>query len=104
MTGTEFDAVPVAPAWLNVKPSRFGTLESLLDTVAVARQRGIGLYGGGQFELDVGRSQIQALASVLYPDGPNDIAPGVYNDPGVSASLPPSPLDPSPDPVGFAFP
>ena len=33
------------------------------------------MYGGGQFELGPGRGQIQYLASVFHPDGPNDVAP-----------------------------
>ena len=37
------------------------------------------LYGGGQFELGVGRDQIEALASLFYPDGPNDVAPREYH-------------------------
>ena len=58
------------------------------------------MYGGGQFELGVGRRHIQALASLFYPDGPNDVAPREYNmgepRPGVAAE--PSP---SPEEVGF---
>ena len=91
-------ALPWEPRWLNVKPSRFGTVESLLNTVDFARKRDIALYGGGQFELGVGREQVQALAALFYPDGPNDVAPGGYNDPDLPADLPASPLDP---PVGF---
>ena len=34
------------------------------------------MYAGGQFELGVGRAQIQAIASLFYPNGPNDCAPG----------------------------
>jgi hypothetical protein len=104
VTGVEsVEALPFEPRWLNVKPSRFGTVESLLDTVEWAEARDVALYGGGQFELDVGRRQIQALASLLYPDGPNDVAPGVYNDPDPGADLPAPPLRPDDDPVGFAY-
>jgi hypothetical protein len=80
------------PGWLNIKPSRFGSLESLFATVAYCRANGIRCYGGGQFELDVGRSHAQALAALLYPEGPNDLAPRVYNDPGVPEDAPLSPL------------
>ncbi|MFC4357452.1 hypothetical protein ACFO0N_05745 [Halobium salinum] len=98
ITGVEsVEELPFEPNWLNVKPSRFGTVESLFETVEWADERGVSLYGGGQFELAVGRDQIQALASLLYPDGPNDVAPGVYNDPDVPAELPASPL---PAPAG----
>ena len=55
---------------LNVKPSRFGSLSALLDCVERAQAAGMVLYGGGQFELGIGRDQIQALASLLYPGRP----------------------------------
>jgi hypothetical protein len=94
ITGVEsVRELPFDPEWLNVKPSRFGTVESLLDTVEYAEAEGIDLYGGGQFELGVGRDQIQRLAALFYPDGPNDVAPGGYNDPDVPDGLPRSPLD-----------
>ena len=64
---------------LNVKPSRFGSMSALLDCVGRAQAAGIVLYGGGQFELGIGRDQIQALASLLYPAGPNDVAPREYH-------------------------
>jgi hypothetical protein len=80
---------------LNVKPSRFGTLERLCACLDHCRREGISMYGGGQFELGVGRAQIQALASLFYPDGPNDCAPGAYNAPDPGPGLPPSPLDES---------
>ncbi|WP_254545567.1 hypothetical protein [Halomarina pelagica] len=95
--------LPFEPSWLNVKPSRFGTVESLLDTVEYALDREMALYGGGQFELGVGRGQVQALASILYPDGPNDVAPGAYNDPDVPGGLPTSPLAPPDEPSGFRW-
>ncbi|WP_075937271.1 enolase [Halosegnis longus] len=91
-------ALPFEPSVLNIKPSRFGTVESLFDTLDLADRLDLTLYGGGQFELCVGRDHIQTLASVAYPDGPNDVAPGRYNDPAASGSLPRSPLDP---PEGF---
>ncbi|MFB6194280.1 MAG: hypothetical protein ABEI75_04375 [Halobaculum sp.] len=96
------EALPFEPRWLNVKPSRFGTLQSLLETVEWAEARDVTLYGGGQFELDVGREQIQRLAALFYPDGPNDVAPGVFNDPELHDDLPASPLQPS-DARGFRF-
>lgn len=88
-------ALPVAPRWLNVKPSRFGTVASLFETLAYCEREEITVYGGGQYELGVGRGQIQALAALLYPDAPNDVAPRAYNAPDAApAALPPSPLDP----------
>ncbi|MFW5948049.1 MAG: hypothetical protein ACOCSD_00435 [Halolamina sp.] len=78
-------ALPWEPSWLNVKPSRFGTVESLLETLAWALDAGVNCYGGGQFELSVGRGQAQEIASLFYADSPNDLAPSAYNE----ASLPP---------------
>jgi hypothetical protein len=92
--------LPVEPGWLNVKPSRFGTLERLLECIEYCEENGIRMYGGGQFELGVGRSHIQALASLFYPDGPNDVAPKEYNLSDPQPGLPRSPLLP-PERVGF---
>lgn len=94
-------ALPFDPGWLNVKPSRFGTVASLFETLALCAERGIATYGGGQFELDVGRRQLQELAALFYPDAPNDVAPGAYNDPEVSDDLPAPPLSVTPDGPGF---
>ena len=69
----DLDALPWEPRWINVKPSRFGTVESLFETIAYCLENDIRMYGGGQFELGVGRGQIQALAALFY------LAPGVYN-------------------------
>lgn len=93
--------LPFEPSWLNVKPSRFGTVESLFETIEYAEANDISLYGGGQFELDVGRDHVQLLASLFYPDGPNDVAPGEYNDPAVADGLPTSPLDAPANPAGL---
>jgi hypothetical protein len=93
-------ALAVEPGWMNIKPSRFGTVERLLECIEHCDANGIRLYGGGQFELDVGRRQIQALASLFYPDGPNDVAPSDYNAGAPRAGLPQSPLQPS---VGPGF-
>lgn len=93
--------LPFEPEWLNIKPSRFGTVEALLDTVEYALERDIQLYGGGQFELGVGRRQLHALASVFYPDAPNDLAPRGYNTPEIQGDVPASPLAPPADPEGL---
>jgi L-alanine-DL-glutamate epimerase-like enolase superfamily enzyme len=94
------EALPFPPRTLNVKPSRFGSVRRLFDFYDWCESRGIGLYGGGQWELGPGRGQIQLLAALFHPDSPNDVAPGGYNgvpEPG----LPASPLDPAPAPRGF---
>jgi hypothetical protein len=96
-------ALPWEPRWLNVKPSRFGTVESLFETVAYCLENDVRMYGGGQFELGVGRGQIQALASLFYPEGPNDVAPRAYNDPNLPETLPASPLAPPEGTSGFRW-
>ena len=98
----DVEALEIEPRWLNVKPSRFGPLRRLFDTLSYAEERGIRLYGGGQFELGPGRSHIQALASLYYPDNPNDVAPGVYNA-GKLDGAPPSPLAPPAEALGLDF-
>jgi hypothetical protein len=92
--------LPVEPRWLNIKPSRFGTLRLLLECIEECEERGIRMYGGGQFELGPGRRQIQRLASVFYADGPNDVAPSEYNEGPARPGLPQSPLPP-PEGTGF---
>jgi hypothetical protein len=87
------------PRFLNIKPSRFGTVERLLDCLEHCRRERIVTYGGGQSELDIGRLQIQAVASLFYADAPNDVAPAVYNTVAPTAGLPGSPL-PAPAPQG----
>ena len=90
-----------APRTLNAKPSRFGFLRELLDFYDYCDDRGIGLYGGGMFELGVGRGQIQHLASLFYPDAPNDVAPGGYNEREPRSGLPASPLPAPGNEPGF---
>jgi hypothetical protein len=99
----DVDALPVRPRYLNVKPSRFGSLHRLLECIDACDERGISMYGGGQFELGVGRGQIQALASLFYPDASNDVAPGGYNAPEPEGGLLRNPLEPPARPVGFSW-
>ena len=73
---------------------------SLLDAIDHSDASGISMYGGGQFELGVGRAHIQTLASLFYPEAPNDVAPGEYNEGGPRPGLPQSPL-PAPDRRGL---
>jgi L-alanine-DL-glutamate epimerase-like enolase superfamily enzyme len=96
-------ALPFAPRMVNVKPSRLGPLRELFATYAYCEGHGIGMYGGGQFELGVGRGQIQYLASIFHPDAPNDVAPGGYNQTDVPGGLAPSPLEPQPHSTGFRW-
>ena len=87
------EKLPFTPVCLNVKPSRFGSIRRLFEFYAWAEQRGLELYGGGQFELGPGRGQIQLLASIFHPDAPNDVAPADYNTGGPRPGLPQSPLE-----------
>ena len=99
----DIEALPFAPRALNFKPSRFGSLRALLDGYDYCREQGIAIYGGGQFELGVGRGQIQYLASLFHPDAPNDVAPSGYNDPEPAPGLPAAPLLPSAAETGFRW-
>ncbi|MEF8869558.1 MAG: hypothetical protein V5A85_13630 [Haloarculaceae archaeon] len=98
----DVEALPVEPQWLNVKPSRFGTVESLLECIEHCLDRDVSLYGGGQYELGPGRSHLQVLASVFYPETPNDVAPSAYNEADPPADLPRSPLEVA-DPAGLSW-
>ncbi|HEY4238146.1 MAG TPA: hypothetical protein VGM45_12525 [Gaiellaceae bacterium] len=88
----DLGALPFEPRWLNIKPSRFGTVRELLQTIEYCEEHGIQMYGGGQYELGPGRPQIQRLASVFYADGPNDVAPSAYNEGEPREGLPQTPL------------
>jgi hypothetical protein len=99
----DIEALPFAPRMVNIKPSRFGPLRELFAAYAFCEERGIGMYGGGQFELDCGRGHIQYLASVFHPDTPNDVAPGGYNDNDPEPGLPESPLAPRIAAAGFRW-
>jgi L-alanine-DL-glutamate epimerase-like enolase superfamily enzyme len=69
------DLLPSLPAAVNVKPARMGGVLEAVATIARASERGIGVYLGGMFEVGIGRTQLLALAALLCPEGPNDIAP-----------------------------
>ena len=97
----DVEALDFPPNCLNSKPSRFGSVSRLFEFYDHCAERGIALYGGGQFELGVGRGQIQLLASLFHPAGPNDVAPGGYNAPEPKPGLETSPLDPQAEQIGF---
>jgi hypothetical protein len=100
-SAADLDATPLTPRAVNIKPCRVGDLRTLFDVYSACTERGLVMYGGGMGELDAGRGQIQLLASLFHPDGPNDVAPGGYNTDAPAADLPPSPLPAEPAPTGF---
>ena len=99
----DVEGLPFPPRTINIKPSRFGTLQRLFDVYDYCAGRGIGMYGGGQFELGVGRGHIQYLASLFHADMPNDVAPGGYNTTPLEPSLAETPLPPAAAPTGFRW-
>lgn len=100
---SDIEALEVEPKVINIKPSRLGGVKSLFDAYDYCDARGIKMYGGGQWEIGQGRGQIQYMATLFHPDTPNDVAPAGYNDPAVPEGLPPSPLSPSIDRLGFRW-
>jgi L-alanine-DL-glutamate epimerase-like enolase superfamily enzyme len=99
----DIEALPFMPRMVNIKPSRIGGLPKLCATYDYCAERGIGAYGGGQFELGPGRGQAQYLASLFHPDTPNDLAPSGFNVADPPPGLPSSPLPPEPSAVGFRW-
>ena len=99
----DIESRPWKPRMVNIKPSRVGSLRELCDTYDYCAENGIGAYGGGQWELGVGRQQIQVLASLFHPDTPNDTAPRPYNEAEPPPGLPTSPLEPKLSPTGFRW-
>jgi len=96
----DIEALPWPPRTVNVKPSRFGSVERLFAGYDYCEAHEIGAYGGGQWELGPGRGQIQLLASLFHPDTPNDVAPREFNlEP--RSGLPESPLHVEPRATGF---
>jgi L-alanine-DL-glutamate epimerase-like enolase superfamily enzyme len=100
----DIEARPFAPPkMVNIKPSRFGRVSELCAAYDWCGERGVGAYGGGQYELGVGRGQIQCLASLFHPDTPNDTAPSGYNHMEAPDGLPASPLEPRNTGTGFGW-
>jgi hypothetical protein len=100
-TAEDLDTTPLTPVAVNIKPCRVGDLRSLIALHAETQARGLVTYGGGMGELDIGRGQIQLLASLFHADAPNDTAPSGYNADTPAADLPDSPLTLTPAPTGF---
>lgn len=90
-------AIDPPPAAVNVKPARMGGVLEAVAAVSIASRRGLRSYFGGMFEVGVGRLQLRALASLLCPDGPNDIAP-------ITSGERPERLEPAGGGSGFVGP
>jgi hypothetical protein len=99
----DIEALPFPPKTVNIKPSRFGSLERLFAAYDYCEERGIAAYGGGQSELSIGRDHIQYLAALMHPDTPNDTAPKEFNLPRPPDGLPASPIDLPIATDGFRF-
>ncbi len=99
----DIEGLPFAPRMVNLKPSRLGGVKALFDAYDYVTARGIGAYGGGQFELGAGRGQIQYLASIFHPDTPNDTSPSGFHAADPPPGLPASPLPPAPSETGFRW-
>jgi L-alanine-DL-glutamate epimerase-like enolase superfamily enzyme len=97
----DIEALRWPPRTVNVKPSRFGTIQRLFAAYEYCDAHGIGAYGGGQWELSIGRGHIQLLAALFHPNTPNDVAPGGYNATEPPEGLPTSPLRIVPRATGF---
>lgn len=91
------------PAAINVKPSRFGSLERLFATIIRCDDEGIPCYSGGQFELGVGRTQVQSIASLCFPDAPNDCAPVIVHGANPDTANLPTGRVQVPTGVGFGW-
>ncbi len=74
------------PAAVNLKPARMGGVLETLAAADACRAAGVAVYLGGMWEVGVGRAQLHALAALLAPEGPTDVAPI-----GVGHAPPPRP-------------
>jgi hypothetical protein len=99
----DIEALPWPPRLLNLKPARFGSVRRLFEAYDYCGAHGIAAYGGGMFEQGPGRGQLQYLASLFHPDGPNDLAPAEYNLQLRAGDLPRTPLPPEPHEIGFRW-
>ena len=91
------------PRATNIKPSRFGRISNLFATYEYCEANGIAMYAGGQFELGVGRGQIQYLAAIFHPHTGNDCSPAEYHMPSEAPVLPATPLAVAAHPTGFRW-
>ncbi len=99
----DIEALTTRPRAINIKPVRFGTLQTLFDVYDYCAAHDIAMYGGGFGELGPGRHHIQYLASLFHPDTPNDVAPSGYNLAAPDPALPTSPLTRAAAATGFRW-
>ena len=99
----DIEQLATRPLAINIKPVRFGSLQTLFGAYDYCAVNGIAMYGGGFGELGPGRHHIQYLASLFHPDTPNDVAPSGYNRTKLDPALPTSPLTASPAHTGFRW-
>ncbi len=99
----DIEALERQPKCLNIKPSRSGSVSELLAIVEHCDAHRIEMYSGGQFELGVGRGHLHVLASLFFPDSPNDAAPIEYHVPEPVPGVPQSPLVPPGHMPGFRW-
>ena len=97
----DIEALPWPPKTVNVKPSRFGSIERLFAAYDYCEAQGIGAYGGGQFELGVGRGQIQSWLRCSTPTPRTTSRPAASTSPSPQPGLPSSPLTVTPRETGF---
>jgi hypothetical protein len=90
----DVESLPFPVRALNCKPSRFGSVRRLFDFYDHCAANGIALYGGGQFELSIGRGQIQYLASLFHASTGNDVSPVEFHAGEPPPDAPHSPLAP----------
>jgi L-alanine-DL-glutamate epimerase-like enolase superfamily enzyme len=99
----DIERLETRPRAINIKPVRFGSVQTLFGVYDYCAANEIAMYGGGFGELGPGRHHLQYLASLFHPDTPNDVAPSGYNQPRLDPSLPVSPLTEVPARTGFRW-
>src|SRR4029078_223589 len=95
-TPADIAAAPFSARIVNVKPSRIGGVRALLDLYEHCERHRLRVYGRVMGELGVARGQIELLAALFHPDGPNDVAPSAYNEDDPAGGLARAPAAPAP--------
>ena len=98
----DIEALRWPPRTVNVKPSRFGTIERLFATYEYCERNGIGAYGGGQWELSVGREPDPAARRAVPSGHAERRRSGRIQRREPPPGLPASPLVVRPRETGFA--